>query len=690
MELLVLAGAVVSVALVIGAARLAHRWVGAGLHTVLDVLRYSRISVAVLVFGALVLAVGGQGRAIAAGLADTPWKGIAFLAAAGFWALSSWYYARLTLDRIYGPIRGTTPFERKAVSAVPRLLGVLAFAPAILALSLTARTFVDYLYIGACAVLAAAFLALVTYRRNLQRYAGRRTGREYEDFEYALFGAMRFLSVAAIAVFTTWAFLSPVGMGFTLGPGTVAFIAFSSLVPVGTYLMLKTRRHHFPVILTMVAVAVLFSPVNDNHRVRTLEMPAQRLYPNYAFEQWLQQSPEKERQIVVIAAAGGGTRAAYWTSAVLGALQGAHPGFSGKLFAVSGVSGSSLGAAVFTALLEQAPQTGGHCAGNEADCYRTPGRNALSGNFLGPPLTAMLYPDLMQRLLPFAWLPDRAAALERGWEVGWRRALPDSAGGLERPFTRFWHAAGGAPDLWRPLLFLNGTHQESGRRIITSPMVIDNRIFPDALDYFDINPCEVRLSTAAHNSARLPYISPAGRMDGGGCDKQARHTGLADTHVVGGGYFENYGAATARDLLEWLSLKAGQYGVRLRPVVIQITNDASLAGNLPAYNKPPGVEAARLVNEPAAPVRAMQHAGDARGVMEFINLARWSWKHHAKNKLPGHPCFFHLRFYADGRQPGPPGWTLSDRDRQWVDDQMGRNREAYETIVRSLENGVCR
>ena len=45
-------------------------------------------------------------------------------------------------------------------------------------------------------------------------------------------------------------------------------------------------------------------------------------------------------------------------------------------------------------------------------------------------MTGMMFPDLLQRFLPAALLPDRAETLERSWEAAW--ASIDPAGAAAR------------------------------------------------------------------------------------------------------------------------------------------------------------------------------------------------------------------------------------------------------------------
>jgi hypothetical protein len=72
---------------------------------------------------------------------------------------------------------------------------------------------------------------------------------------------------------------------------------------------------------------------------------------------------------------------------------------------------------------------------------------------------------------------------------------------------------------------------------------------------------DVRLSTAALNSARFPLISPAGTIR----NKDQR---IID-RIVDGGYFENYGALSAKEL----ALAIHAYDPTLFPLVIVISND---------------------------------------------------------------------------------------------------------------------
>src|SRR5262249_37394939 len=145
--------------------------------------------------------------------------------------------------------------------------------------------------------------------------------------------------------------------------------------------------------------------------------------------------------------------------------------------------------------------------------------------------------------------------MEQSWERAWDRAGFPS-GWSHEGFQSLWNTK-----VPLPSLFLNGTHVETGRRVITSNIEIasNTRVFRDVFDIYSLLPprAEISSSTAVLNSARLPYVSPAGT--------------LADrTHVIEGGYFENFGAVTGAEVLK---AALNIYPNELRPVVIFISAD---------------------------------------------------------------------------------------------------------------------
>jgi hypothetical protein len=256
--------------------------------------------------------------------------------------------------------------------------------------------------------------------------------------------------------------------------------------------------------------------------------------------------------MVIVAAAGGGIRAAYWTATVLEKLEHEHDigsdGLRPYLFAISGVSGGSVGASAFEAALAERD-------GGKTDARAT---RYLTRDFLAPAIASLIFRDVPAGFLPYD-IEDRGVALERSFEEA-------SHGMLAHPFLSLFRTKGpdsGAP-WWRPILLLNATHEETGNRIITSPVRVDRDVFVDAVDALHELNSDVPASTAAHNSARFLYVSPAGDL--------GNHHGS----VIDGGYFENYGALTALEIGRTAkqALKGEHPGIRL--VYLLISSDPSL------------------------------------------------------------------------------------------------------------------
>jgi hypothetical protein len=299
-----------------------------------------------------------------------------------------------------------------------------------------------------------------------------------------------------------------------------------------------------------------------------------------------------------------------------------------------------------------------------------------SQDFLSPAMTAMLYPDLWQRALPFpiAWC-DRGRWLEHGWENAWQNTMHNDR--FSQPFLDLWKESSHSV----PALFLNGTSVEVGNRIIVSPVLI-NPSFLEAADATGkLLPLskhsewrqprvDMPLSTAAHMSARFTYVSPAGRFRPDG------------SHIVDGGYFENSGGATALDILRQVhDALSSQTGNAILPQVIMISNNpvgvASGSRRLAMTKQtlktlPPSVtdEAASyrsgaFLEDLLAPVYALLSARDARGdyAQRAIGRAQEDFcsKSTAELKPPGGnaKCLYFFSL-APAKVPLPLGWMLSN------------------------------
>jgi len=145
-----------------------------------------------------------------------------------------------------------------------------------------------------------------------------------------------------------------------------------------------------------LTLAVVFGFWIDNHEIRLSPdaPPLSRSAPGDHYENWRQAHPDftpiaSREPMILVAAAGGGIRAAYWTATNLAAME-ALPGFGQGLFAISGVSGGSVGAATYTALKRA-------LGPDRPDLLAAKVREVLKQDFLSPVVAGLLFPDLAQR-----------------------------------------------------------------------------------------------------------------------------------------------------------------------------------------------------------------------------------------------------------------------------------------------------
>ena len=645
-------------------------------------------------------------RTVGEGMAGDQWyvpRVCGFFAALMVWSLCSWYAARVLL---YIRFPGTPPPKSHSTWAekiAPRLLGIapllivgVGFLTAAAPYSAASPAkFWLHFFAGLCAVLAILFYLFVILRRKVLGERSSRQARHIKDLGRDTLIAVSVMLLGSLLTFVTFA-INPVSVPQWFGMGTILFLAAASWVGLGSVLVYFGGRWQFPVISVLVLEACFVSPLNDNHVIRTLPAKeANRLDVIGSFRQWYgvvekTDGPGTPHSLFVVATEGGGIRAAYWTATLLGELQDKNPNFATHLFGISGVSGGSLGAVVFDALLAE-PASPPFQFKKKAD-------EILGQDFLSPALGSMLYADFVQRFLPFP-VPhfDRGRALELGWERGWRDIMRNDR--LATSFVDLWN---GNTRPWMPSLFLNGTSVEKGKRIITTNLRLTN-IFLDAEDAADKlaeykldaskASCHIPLSTAADMSARFTYVSPAGRFPDG-------------SHIVDGGYFENSGATTALEIITRIKDVCRLENIRNVDVkVIMISNDPRRGSLVIAPAKPgpepspvqprrsaPLTKQGTFLGDLTAPLYALLNTRDARGVYAQKAIAREQRRFKAGETpdiLPDTKdiVYFGLR---ESEVPLPLGWMLSREaatamlDQLYLNDEVVHNGESINEVMRSL------
>ncbi len=683
------------------------------------VLKPCRFAVIMVLAGLAFLILAPQGEDVVRALAERQtgsrddWQRFFFFGAVLAWAASGWYWARVMVAFKFPDVPGHKPHLQGLRTWAPRMIGFVATLGVALALYLASRGYDQgehpevrrllVVYAVWCLIGAFAFLAAVSARRPLSRLAHRklkehsilqgRLGAPMADMfdvrsdaEEAYGSLMKF---SDLDWFMRLCFWIAVGMDVVLflmftfavqvtapviGSAAILLLAAAGWIAVGSVLDFIGMQRRLPVFLALLALAILFSAWNDNHGVRTLDerqlSGEKRGDLRAALRDWMAKQPYKPAgakdsyPMYVVNAEGGGIRAAYWSAMVLGRIQDANPCFADQLFSLSGVSGGSLGASVFVALLVEHRAAGGGRSCRESVppgpfSIQSRAEEILGEDFLSPVAAAMLYPDLLQRVLPFP-VPafDRAVAIEQAWERAWRIQMPDTDR-LAQPLDRLYQDK----KSWTPALFLNATWVETGKRLIASNVQIIAPGAQDSVDFVDVEdaqrffaPRSIALSGAAHMSARFTYVSPAGAMV-----KEGKVRG----RVVDGGYFENSGATTTLEILKTLPLLAKEDGrwAKVEPIVIHIGNEpvdpSAGPATLSGARDNESIKPHRWLNEVLSPLWAMLNARGARGV----------YARDALNWHVGDASFLHFGLCRLSANI-PLGWVLSQSTRDRMEKQL--------------------
>lgn len=420
-------------------------------------------------------------------------------------------------------------------------------------------------------------------------------------------------------------------LGILLGAGISISINQAALIPsfmgsiamlfwgLSLILIITFTVYQFSIITSFPLLSLLFAGlyllnlnrINDNHQVRLrpislkdaehLRNQKNRHLPSLevAFTSWLLQreadilSQPKPYPIYVVSAQGGGIYAAYHSAKALAVLSDEVPGFSDHLFAISGVSGGSVGATVFANAL----RSEGHRLSDGSKVpllsKRIEDYFANRTDRLAMIVSTMMFGDTAQRFFPLpvaAW--DRSLGLELGFENlrpdVRQEPFPIQLDGsfyltqdptLSPEYTLPQSRRQAMSDVSlanrraAPFLVLNTTEVKNGRRFILAPFQVPPEIsrfhaggrsggnakansfdqpapvrLTDA-DFHEpwvqkperMEPQDIRFSTAAALSARFPIVSPYGFFP----ETQSRR-------LIDGGLYDNSGAVTAYEIIEAL------------------------------------------------------------------------------------------------------------------------------------------
>jgi hypothetical protein len=397
-------------------------------------------------------------------------------------------------------------------------------------------------------------------------------------------------------------------------PALSVCILLGLVADVYGFISFHLPRAVYPGLAFVAVVAIVMSWASGGHRFPGLNYSTEQAIDTDSYEarrkqdcgllkgevrdRWLayyreHHAADKDElpKLVVVAASGGGIRSAFWTAVVLTKLEELSPGFFYHVRLIAGASGGMLGAAHFTAKLDELRafdlRHGFRASGPEDDAHKelVARRQRLLEQLkivdnlrkgaLAPVAQYWVLRDVPGTLWPFPCLKDRGWALEEAWRESLEGALDCSVRSL----------GNGEWEGWRPSLVFSPMLVEDGRRLLISNLDLDAltraqgtlytktdgvhrgmyslsavefyRLFPDANEF--------KLSTAVRMNASFPYVSPAAALP----TKPVRR-------VVDAGYYDNFGIDVAASWIyenrEWISTNtSGALLVQIRDAVSQAT-----------------------------------------------------------------------------------------------------------------------
>jgi hypothetical protein len=392
--------------------------------------------------------------------------------------------------------------------------------------------------------------------------------------------------------------------------------------------------------------------------------------------------PDRPVRPIVVAISGGASRAGIWGAQVLGAVEAAAGHNNAAVFAVSSVSGGSLGAAAYMAVKRANASQCTAAADGHSDVATRLSRlnnHYLGGDALGPLLAGALLSDTPRSLFsPLEAMiraalgnqprgGDRAEALERAFERLWRRDVVQAKLGdppLQRfgePFLSLFHDHGTIRE-GMPVWVLNGTDVTSGGRMLTVPFGSQIGMawpFYASIDLLGLLGADVPISTAINNSARFPYLEPSGEVVSVNAPPHQMHTGAPE--LLDGGVFDNTGLEAALEMAQWLKRKTVN-GQPVQPIIVQATANADISVAV----------ANSVVRCPDSPIDVPTDAPPSPGTFQLlapvIGVYNVRAAHaalllrHTRDEFCGvdRHAFFHFYLFSAPDRDIPLNWMLSE------------------------------
>lgn len=557
--------------------------------------------------------------------------------------------------------------------------------------------------VGIYGCLALAVL-LVTFTALLDFWVGRSLMVRLRRPGFWVVLVVAIASIVAIS-------LQPVALPQLLGAIPI-FVLWTVLLALLITLLTRLTVLGVPIlgVLVVLAIVIEYYGLADNHAFRRSKDPprADRPAVGAVFRQWLEARADladyekagKPYPVFVVAAEGGGLYAAYHAAQFLTRMQDLCPNFSQHVFAISGVSGGSLGAAVFAALAKQdaTNQASQPCRSSLPGAGELQARanHILSADLLSPIVWSGLFPDFLQRFIPQPILDfDRGVALEEALERAWHRDPKAGANQLGRfLYELCGEGLMGCSRGATPILALNVTNVETGMQMVLSPVDFrsvgppwtkSRRIY-DVFSSGAGEEVDIRLSTAVGLSARFPWLSPPGWHT---YPDASRPNLLRRMSYVDGGYVDNSGVVTGLSIAQFIrELLVQEKSPRSVTVTLIMISAAWLPfERTTTVEKPQNKGQGELI----APLAAAFNAWQGRGVTTQFDA---STEEDQSFKVA--EAAFYYNYMAL-----PLGWQMSQLSRKYInlfagdpercdESKLGLELESHAALANShIERSHC-
>lgn len=297
----------------------------------------------------------------------------------------------------------------------------------------------------------------------------------------------------------------------------------------------------------------------DHYRFYTLDEPSERAYLKDHFTAWMDSTNtlngDSTSNIYLVSAQGGGSRGGYWTAKSLYYLGKEYPRFDQNLFAISSVSGGTVGAAVYLGTRNNYERVDSVYGSNIDNFF---GVDYVSNSFFD-----LLYTDQVGKVFNYS---DRNTQLQEDMEISYDSAFvkdDPSVQSYNRPFPLI--KDNGQVET---ALFANSFNITEKKKAIVSSLEMEDveRFGHD--DILKNTKKNLSLPQAVNLSEMFPILSGSAKI------RYCANENLR--RFYDGGVYENYGISTIADIYETIvDLRNDGHNRKRKIVVILLLNSKS-------------------------------------------------------------------------------------------------------------------